>query len=81
MSSDGDRRSPPVLTAFLSHSYQAAGVNLYFHGLTSTVATVAFRVDSGRLSGPSATGPPRRRHTSTTRLERMIRDAEAFVAV
>lgn len=61
--------SPRVVNAFLSHSYGAPAVNLFFQQLVSTVAAIAFRVDRGKF------------HTSTTRLERMIRDADAFIGV
>lgn len=69
MSSSSDRDRPRVVNAFLSHSYGASDVNLFFHELISTVATITFRVDRGKFP------------TSTTRLERMIRDADAFVGV
>ena len=55
--------------AFLSHGYGAVEVNLFFRELISTVADVAFRVDRGKAA------------TSTTRLERMIRDAQLFIGV
>lgn len=59
----------PVIGAFLSHSYGASAANLFFYELNSKIATITFRVDRGKFS------------TSTTRLERMIRDADAFVGV
>ena len=64
-----DPAQPETVNAFLSHSYAAADVNLFFFDLISTVAPIAFRVDQGKF------------RTSTTRLERMIRDADAFFGV
>jgi hypothetical protein len=58
-----------TVNAFLSHGYGAVEVNLFFRELISTVADVAFRVDRGKAA------------TSTTRLERMIRDAQLFIGV
>src|SRR4249920_386282 len=66
-SSDAGRTG--TVNAFLSHSYGAPEVNLFFFELISTVAPIAFRVDQGKF------------RTSTTRLERMIRDADAFFGV
>ena len=57
------------VSAFLSHSYTAPEVNLFFHDLISSLTTITFRVDRGKFQ------------TSTTRLERMIRDADTFVGV
>jgi hypothetical protein len=54
---------------FLSHRYQSPEVNLYFYEAISSASQVTFRVDRGTVS------------TSTTRLERMIRDADAFIGV
>jgi hypothetical protein len=67
MSSNSDH--PRLISAFLSHKYSASDVNLFFYELISTDATIIFRIDRGKL------------RTSTTRLERMIRDADAFVGV
>ena len=69
MSSSAERDRPRVVDAFLSHSYSAPGANLFLYELNSTVATITFRVDRGKFP------------TSTTRLERMIRDADAFVGM
>lgn len=69
MSSTSSSARPQVVSAFLSHSYSAHEVNLFFYELNSAIATIAFRVDRGKFA------------TSTTRLERMIRDADAFVGV
>lgn len=61
--------SSDTVNAFLSHSYRAADVNLFFFDLISEFAPIAFRVDRGTF------------RTSTTRLERMIRDADMFFGV
>ncbi len=58
-----------IFDVFLSHRYSSPETNLYFYGTISSVMPVAFRVDRGITS------------TSTTRLERMIRDADGFVGV
>jgi TIR domain len=57
------------LSAFLSHSYKAPAVNQFFYELTTRFADITFRVDRGTF------------RTSTTRLERMVRDADAFIGV
>ncbi len=57
------------VAAFLSHSYGAPEVNLFFHDLVATEAAISFRVD------------PPRAATSTTRIERMIRDSQVFIGV
>jgi len=69
MSSASSSARPQVISAFLSHSYGAPEVNLFFYELNSAIATIAFRVDRGKFA------------TSTTRLERMIRDADVFLGV
>ncbi len=55
--------------AFLSHRYKSHDINLYFFKLFSDIAEVQFRVDEGVLS------------TSVTRLERMVREADAFIGI
>ncbi len=60
---------PLTLKAFLSHHYQSPAVNTYFHEMFSEVAELQFDVDR-------ATGA-----TNVTRLERMIRDTDAFVGI
>jgi hypothetical protein len=55
--------------AFLSHRYDAGTVNEFFFQLFSDVAEVQFDVDAGKTS------------TNVTRLERMIRDADAFLGI
>src|SRR5215831_6459318 len=56
-------------STFLSHKYNSANVNEYFFRLLSEVADVQFEVDAGKSS------------TNVTRLERMIRDADAFIGI
>ena len=58
-----------ALTAFLSHKYKAPAVNDYFFQLFSRTANVEFEVDEGSLA------------TNVTRLERLIRDADAFIGI
>ncbi len=58
-----------TLKAFLSHRYQSPVVNTYFHEVFSEVAELQFDVDRGTGS------------TNVTRLERMIRDTDAFVGI
>ncbi|MFO0939680.1 MAG: hypothetical protein U0930_02820 [Pirellulales bacterium] len=57
------------LKAFLSHRYRSPEVNLYFHELFAESAQIQFEVDIGSLP------------TNVTRLERMIRDADAFIGI
>lgn len=57
------------LRIFLSHRYESPQVNLYFFGLFKGHAEFHFEVDEGT------------RPTCVTRLERMIRDADAFVGI
>ena len=59
----------PSVKVFLSHRYKSPEVNLYFYDLLSERANVQFEVDSGTSA------------TSVTRLERMIRDSDAFVGL
>ena len=60
---------PLTLKAFLSHRYQSPGVNSYFHQLFSEVAELQFDVDAAKGA------------TNMTRLERMVRDTDAFVGI
>jgi hypothetical protein len=57
------------LKAFLSHRYKSPDVNLYFHKLFAELAEVQFEVDIGLMP------------TNVTRLERMIRDSDAFIGI
>lgn len=58
-----------VFKSFLSHRYKSPDVNLYFFRLFKEVAQVQFEVDEGKLP------------TNVTRLERMIRNSDAFVGI
>ncbi|MFD7639157.1 toll/interleukin-1 receptor domain-containing protein [Kitasatospora sp. NPDC059795] len=66
MSEPARMRRPSI---FLSHRYRSPEVNLFFWRLISEVQETSFRVDEGLT------------FTSPTRLERMIRDADAFVGI
>lgn len=57
------------MTAFLSHKYEMPALNTFFYELFNEVASVRFDVDVGLSS------------TSVTRLERKIRNADAFVGL
>ncbi|MFT3704453.1 MAG: toll/interleukin-1 receptor domain-containing protein [Agriterribacter sp.] len=56
-------------TSFLSHRYKSVEVNLYFFKVFSEVAEVQFEVDKGVFS------------TNVTKLERMVRAADAFIGI
>jgi hypothetical protein len=56
-------------TAFLSHRYKSPRVNLFFFELFSKVAEVQFEVDEGKGD------------LNVTRLECMLRDADAFIGI
>ena len=62
-------KSAMELKAFLSHRYKSPEVNLYFHEIFAESAQIQFEVDIGSLP------------TNVTRLERMIRDADAFIGI
>ncbi|MGW1453037.1 hypothetical protein ACWCO3_33080, partial [Micromonospora sp. NPDC002411] len=66
MTAPSDRLNVKV---FLSHRYRSPAVNLQFFDLIDQVADVQFEVDRGLKA------------TSTTRLERMIRDVEIFAGI
>src|SRR2546430_1358108 len=55
--------------AFLSHRYKSPEVNLYFYKMFAETASVQFRVDIGL------------RQLSTARLERVIRNVDAFIGI
>jgi hypothetical protein len=67
MSGQDDERLS--VNAFLSHRYKSPEVNLYFFDLFSGVGEIQFRIDEGNFK------------LSMTRLERMIRDADAFIGI
>ena len=56
-------------SAFLSHRYKSPAVNLYFFKLFSEIAEVQFEVDEGTFV------------MNVTRVERMIRDSDAFIGI
>lgn len=65
--------------AFLSHSYGAVDVNLYFFNLFKDIANVQFEVDK---KFEAKEGEPKKKSsTNVTRLERMLRDADAFIGL
>ena len=68
MSDSTPENGPLAIKVFLSHKYEAPRVNEYFFQLFSRT-NVQFEVDKGKFS------------TSITRLERMIRDADGFLAI
>ena len=55
--------------AFLSHKYNSPDINLFFFQLFKGVAKIHFEVDKGEGD------------TNVTRLERMIRDCDAFIGI
>lgn len=54
---------------FLSHKYDSAEINLYFFQIFNKLADVQFEIDAGKTP------------TNVTRLERMIREADAFIGI
>ena len=62
-------QKPLALTAFLSHKYKAPAVNEFFFQLCSPAADIQFDVDVGDTT------------LNVTRLERLIRDADAFIGI
>ena len=63
------RRRRTEFTAFLSHRFKSPEVNLYFHGMFVEVADALFEIDDPTTA------------TNVTRLERVIRDSDAFVGI
>jgi hypothetical protein len=57
------------LKAFLSHRYRSPEINRYFFSIFAGEALVQFSVDQGVFA------------TNVTRLERLVRDADAFVGI
>lgn len=68
----------PTIKVFLSHRYKATAVNLFFFRLLSEVADIQFIIDSPDLV---VSDKRLERRTSVTRLERRLRDADAFIGV
>jgi hypothetical protein len=64
-----DKSKMSSFTTFLSHKYEAAAINKYFFNLLNNDSKIQFEVDEGKLS------------TNVTRLERMIRDTDAFIGI
>src|SRR5215210_7201080 len=62
-------QSKVQIRVFLSHRYKAPTINEYFFSLFEDEAEIQFEVDVGTVA------------TNVTRLERMIRDADAFVGI
>jgi len=60
---------PLAFSAFLSHRYRSPAVNRFFFRMFAEVARVEFSVDRGNFA------------TNVTRLERLMRDADAFVGL
>lgn len=58
-----------AFTTFLSHRYKSPNENLFFFKLFEDIAQIQFEVDDGTLV------------TNVTRLERMIRAADAFIGI
>lgn len=69
MNSRAARPDRLTFKAFLSHRYKSEHENLAFYRLFSQVANVHFEADVGDSA------------TSVTKLERMIRNADAFVGI
>jgi TIR domain len=62
-------RPTSIFNAFLSHRYKSPDINLHFFKLFAERAVIQFTVDRGS------------RHLNVTRLERLMRDADAFVGI
>jgi TIR domain len=58
-----------VFKAFLSHRYRSPEINTYFFRLFAERAQVQFSIDRGTMA------------TNVTRLERLVRDADAFIGL
>jgi hypothetical protein len=56
-------------TTFLSHRYKSPEINIFFFKLFADIAEIQFNVDEGTFA------------TNVTRLERMIRAADAFIGI
>jgi len=58
-----------AFSTFLSHRYKSPEANLFFFKLFADIAEIQFEVDEGTFA------------TNVTRLERMIRAADAFIGI
>jgi hypothetical protein len=63
------RTNKLALKAFLSHRYKSPEINLFFFNLFATAAHIQFEVDVGT------------KRINVTRIERMIREADAFIGI
>jgi TIR domain len=61
--------APLAFSAFLSHRYRSPAVNSFFFRMFAEEAHIQFSVDRGSFA------------TNVTRLERLMRDADAFVGL
>jgi hypothetical protein len=69
----------PAFKVFLSHRYKSPETNLFFFNLVAERAVLQFEVDEGVEFRPLEGGVVQGLPTNVTRLERMIRDTDAFV--
>lgn len=60
--------------SFLSHSYESDEINLYFFKIFAEIAEVQFEIDAG-------TDDEVKKSTNVTRLEKMVRDSDAFIGI
>jgi hypothetical protein len=68
--------------AFLSHRYKSPETNLFFFNLFTGKADVQFEVDAGVEYRPFSGGEVvKQLPTNVTRIERMVRDSNAFVGI
>ncbi|HEY3498890.1 MAG TPA: hypothetical protein VGK73_29565, partial [Polyangiaceae bacterium] len=72
----------PAFKVFLSHRYKSPETNLFFYHLLANQADLQFEVDEGVSYQPVTGGEAvRGLPTNVTRLERMVRDADAFIGI
>ena len=71
----------PAFKVFLSHRYKSPETNLFFFKLFAERAVLQFEVDEGVESRPLGGGVVQSVPTNVTRLERMIRDTDAFIGL
>ena len=68
--------------AFLSHRYKSPETNLFFFSLFAGKADIQFEVDAGVEYRPVSAGEVvNQLPTNVTRIERMVRDANAFIGI
>jgi hypothetical protein len=73
------KRSQITFQAFLSHRYESPDINLYFFDIFSRAALVQFEID--KKTKHVEKKDPNWPSLSVTRLERMIRGADAFIGI